>query len=467
MGQNTKSVADSLAYFGDAVKALDDSGKVGGYLIRFTDAAAKDLSGEYFTSETYLGAKEGDGADVVFHHGQPLPFKSGVPASVVAELNALQDHMFNPVKTKRDAIGIWAETVLDLRDEYEAAVYGMVKTGKLGWSSGAVGHLVKKAEDGHITRWPIGEASLTPQPCEPCNRVVPVKSLDSVPSKALDEPATEARALDTLAAKLTQHVDDLADGGLTRDDIIAKMAQEAGLEVEQVANMLKAEGDAPTAANLKAFARVLSVSYNTLRSYQQRDYAKTIKGMFAEMLAEPHSRLDIDSAYCKVIATLAAHALTGRAIEGTFDLEAKVKEATQEYAARLEAHTLTQVKFYVDAAADDAEPFSLQAVISVEDSVKQLSAIDLDAHSQLAVTAGRELTKRLQVNHQNRLKSGRVLSEKNRQRIAAFNASIEEMRTALQELLAESEPKASDAEKRAEHTAFLRLQQRIQKLGVN
>jgi hypothetical protein len=171
----------SLIYFGGTLKAMDDAGKIGGYLVRFSDdGKQKDLAGEYFTSKTYLGSHEGNGVDCIFHHAQPIPVKNNVSAAMKKEIAALQDVVFEPVKTKRDAVGIWAETVLDMADAYQAAVFGLVKAGKLGWSSGAVAHMVKRHSDGQITRWPIGEASITPCPCEPLNRAVDMDALRSI-----------------------------------------------------------------------------------------------------------------------------------------------------------------------------------------------------------------------------------------------------------------------------------------------
>jgi hypothetical protein len=151
---------DLLVFRGDAVKALDDGGKVGGYLVRFGSADQKDMDGDYFTRETYLGPRDGDGAECLFHHSRP----------VVKGLEGLADRTFSPIKTRRDEIGVWAETVLDLADEYEKAVHEMVKAGKVGWSSGSASHRVRKSADGCIKYWPICEGSLTPIPAEPRNR---------------------------------------------------------------------------------------------------------------------------------------------------------------------------------------------------------------------------------------------------------------------------------------------------------
>lgn len=168
-------------YFGDALKALDDQGKVGGYLVRFTNSKNKDLDGEYFTDQTYYGPNDGNGSDTIFHHAKSLPVASTqLTPAIKSQLEKLKDHLFDPGTVKRDAVGLWAEVVLDMADEYESMVYDLVQKGKLGWSSGAVGHMVKVASDGKIERWPIGEKSFTPRPAEPQNRVLALKSLEEV-----------------------------------------------------------------------------------------------------------------------------------------------------------------------------------------------------------------------------------------------------------------------------------------------
>lgn len=182
-------MSDTLVYFGGQLKALDNNGKVGGYLVRFDTV---DLTGERFTAKTYLGSRDGDGVDTLFHHGQPLPIElRGLSASAKEEIERFQLHLFAPVKTKRDAIGVWAETVLRLSDDYEAHVFRFAKAGRLGWSSGALGHQVIKTADGEIVRWIIGEASLTPTPAEPLNRAVTLKSIESLKFVPLDEGADD------------------------------------------------------------------------------------------------------------------------------------------------------------------------------------------------------------------------------------------------------------------------------------
>ena len=81
---------------------------------------------------------------------------------------------------KFDDVGLWFEAQLEMRDDYEKMIYDLAEQGKLGWSSGAAGHLVEFEPVGktlHIKSWPIAEASLTPTPAEPRNTAISVKSL--------------------------------------------------------------------------------------------------------------------------------------------------------------------------------------------------------------------------------------------------------------------------------------------------
>jgi hypothetical protein len=105
-------------------------------------------------------------------------------------------------------VGIFAETVLRLADEYEAAVFGLVRAGKLGWSSGSLAHLVRITSDGEITRWPIGEASLTFSPAEPLNRAITVESMRTTVAsiESRDLAAIRARN-DALRERLAREQD--------------------------------------------------------------------------------------------------------------------------------------------------------------------------------------------------------------------------------------------------------------------
>lgn len=174
---------DALIFFGDAVKALGD-GKVGGHLIRFGGPADTDIDGEFFTADTDFGAANEVG--VYYHHGLD---------------NKIGARRIGRTSLTRDDVGVWVEAQLDLRDQYEQEIYKMAEAGKLGWSSGAVSHLVRREPAGKTTRiavWPIGEASLTPTPAEFRNAALPIKALMGTASK-LTEGIAEADDAKTIS----------------------------------------------------------------------------------------------------------------------------------------------------------------------------------------------------------------------------------------------------------------------------
>lgn len=154
---------DNLIFFGDAVKALGE-GKVGGYLVRWGNPDMPDLTGDFFTPDSDLGVEPESRLPVYYDHGMDNHFKH---------------KKIGRGKVSFDDVGAWFEAQLEMRDEYERSIYKLAEAGKLGWSSGAAGHLVDKELVGKswlIKSWPIAEASLTPTPAEPRNAAISIKS---------------------------------------------------------------------------------------------------------------------------------------------------------------------------------------------------------------------------------------------------------------------------------------------------
>jgi HK97 family phage major capsid protein len=175
---------DALMYFGDTVKALGE-GKIGGYLVKHSGSTDPDLTADYFDASTDIHAPEA--LPVLYQHG----FDTKIGKRVIGK-----------AKTGRDDVGLWIEAQLDMRDEYEKAVYALAEKGKLGWSSGALSHLVEREPVGksmHIKTWFIGEASLTPTPAEPRANVIPIKSLIT-PEAASADKGTEIEKEESNAA---------------------------------------------------------------------------------------------------------------------------------------------------------------------------------------------------------------------------------------------------------------------------
>jgi len=132
-----------------AVKALGN-GRIGGYGVVFTGPQARDLQGDYFTPDTELLTEFYKNLPMFYQHGQD--HRLGKRVIGAAEM------------VKRDDTGVWYEAQLNLRDQYEQAVYELVEKGALGYSTGSLPHLVERASDGKLISWPVAELTLTPTP---------------------------------------------------------------------------------------------------------------------------------------------------------------------------------------------------------------------------------------------------------------------------------------------------------------
>ena len=172
-----KAIDESLITFGAEVKALG-GGKVGGYLVRFSTSADPDLTGDFFTKQTDFGGATR--SDVYYQHG--LDAKIGKRKIGDASLTF-------------DDVGAWVDAQLNMRDEYEKAIYQLAEKNKLNWSSGTAAHLVERKPAGkahEIIKWPLGlDASLTPTPAEPRNSAIPLKSFQPTTLEVEATPQAE------------------------------------------------------------------------------------------------------------------------------------------------------------------------------------------------------------------------------------------------------------------------------------
>lgn len=230
-GQLPMSEPDVFVYYGGAVKALGD-GKVGGYLVEFSDPETKtgspDLDRDYFAADTDYDLEENKSATVYYDHGRDP---------------VLKRRKLGRVAMRVDDVGVWVEGQLNRRDEHEKAIYRLAELGKLGWSSGTAPHLVDRKSVGNfkkIVSWPLGDdASLTPTPASytKTNQVVALKSV-AVPTLAemvaeVLKPEPEVKAtpisiptLDAItapAAKAT--IDEYSDSVVTAVDGLTQHAE--------------------------------------------------------------------------------------------------------------------------------------------------------------------------------------------------------------------------------------------------
>jgi len=174
IGQGVKMIeldTDGIVNRGGPLKALGN-GRVGGYLIMFSkDETDVDLTGDWFWTGTKFVWSPRETRPVLYHHG--LDEKLG---------KTFLGSGWTQVKV--DEVGLWVETQLKMRDEYEAAVYGLATKRRkdnrpaMGLSSGTANHMIEKQPNGRIDLWPVIEGSFTPTPADP--REQHIRSIKSV-----------------------------------------------------------------------------------------------------------------------------------------------------------------------------------------------------------------------------------------------------------------------------------------------
>lgn len=186
------------------VKSLSPS-RVGSYLCLWGSPQEADIAGEWFSKNTQelTAVFDGVGAiPAIYHHAIDDTLKSMVIGAV--------DTM------KADDVGLWIEAQIKRRREYEKFIQPLIEQKALGWSSGTLpmARRVNKST-GEILRWPIVEASLTPQPAE-------MRMAHQWPIRNLKTAYTQAGLPIDILEKLTQ-------GGAPSN------AHEIALELERLA----------------------------------------------------------------------------------------------------------------------------------------------------------------------------------------------------------------------------------------
>lgn len=143
----------------------------------------RDGDGEYFTAKTDLCLDWfPDQRPLLYHHG----LDKALQVEVIGRVDC------KSLRTDED--GHWVKAQLDIRHRYYNQVKRLIGDDVLGGSSGSVEHLVKRAKNGHLDRWPWIEQSLTPAPCNPYSVVVKeaAKHYKSLDLEAPDEAALNA-----------------------------------------------------------------------------------------------------------------------------------------------------------------------------------------------------------------------------------------------------------------------------------
>ena len=237
-GEKDDSAMKSILVGGGAVKRIGDN-KIGGHFVIFSDPMTPDLSGQdYFNADTDFDTKDGDTKTLYFQHGFD---------------ETLGDAKIGIATVKRDDKGLyveaelkvmdpekWSDEVVAERKKYISKIMDLVDQGVLGYSSGAVSHLVRREAKGNATwikSWPLGEISLTHTPAEPRTQAVPIKSIptiklmsegdDSAGGFTLGHEASMGgmqRLHDHLEYKTWSNMYDHAEGKATKAELLQRHA---------------------------------------------------------------------------------------------------------------------------------------------------------------------------------------------------------------------------------------------------
>jgi len=112
--------------------------------------SGKDADGDYFSERTNFMLEVGDERPVLYYHGaDDRGFPTRTP-QVIGKARV----------SRRDSQGLWFDVVLDKAKEYSKRIYDAALEGLARASSGAVNYLVRRAGDGELLTWPIGELTL-------------------------------------------------------------------------------------------------------------------------------------------------------------------------------------------------------------------------------------------------------------------------------------------------------------------
>jgi len=255
---------DLLTSTVDNIKS-DRLGYVKGYLVRFGDTKNADLEGDYFTKSTDYGFPMTEGKrvplNVYYHHGMDAAVgKKSIGTGFI----------------KMDDTGLWYEAQLDMADEYGSMIAKLCKQGKMGFSSGAAGHLVERKSMGgaaEITRWPIAEASITPTPAEYRNSVKTLKEYYGMEPMMEEEEMVMAPMPEQSPEEYAMSVYDDAEGDLIHEGLEAYYDALCGA-IEMVSDQTMADAIidefARRAKGLYAMHGMKSVQPASLRGVERR-----------------------------------------------------------------------------------------------------------------------------------------------------------------------------------------------------
>jgi HK97 family phage major capsid protein len=259
---------------GYAVKFVEDgeAALVRGKGIVFGGA---DLEDDYFTRETDFGeTRPFEGMPVYYDHAR---------RSLKSQIGVVKSWMPGDE-------GIDVEIELDRSHQYYEMIAELVRTGRMGLSTGSLPQTYARMSDGEIKRWIVGEISLTMTPAEPRTIGVAAKSTEvtSTEDTAPSDAGTVSEPDDTE----TDHTHTEDDMPHDIDQIIAAAAEQAAEKAYARAQKEigdHAEGGITAKSASAPAVHVRSEDQKRAERYKAWD-AFYRKGEKAAVLEEPQER---------------------------------------------------------------------------------------------------------------------------------------------------------------------------------
>lgn len=214
-------VAIETRFVARAVKFVDGSDvEIEGLAIPFGGPfGGKDIDGEDFGPDT-------DFAFDLFPSGRPVLYDHGTDAAMKTTVQGRQ------VEHEVRDEGVWAKVQLDKSAKYHATVKRLIDQGLLFFSSGSAPQMAAKNADGHITRWPWLELSLTPTPANTLATFA-VKMADLVDHAEAAKVEITPAAIKAALTALDEQATDDDSGSESFDDHVARAVHLAEDVVER------------------------------------------------------------------------------------------------------------------------------------------------------------------------------------------------------------------------------------------
>lgn len=411
----------------------------------------RDTDGEYFSAKTDLCLDWfPTERPLLYHHG----LDGGPGVAAIGRVDS--------ATARKDVDGWWVRAQLDESNQYFDSIAQLVAEGKLYASSGAMPHLVRRGKGGELTRWPWVELSLTPTPANLFATVAPAEVAKHYKSAGLaftSKAELDSAGRDALSDADYAYID--GDGGrhLPINDAAHVRAALARF------NQTKFESDAAKEkARKKILAAAKKFGVDVSEDFAGGKAAGTIpaigddgdapEGSLEDLLQDLTRALNAGSmfasapfgdAYCYPVATFLTTLDAGYTIVKVcaYDDDEQPPFYRVEFSIGPDLEPVLGASApydlaYIPAIPEADEPGDM----GMGKSGTPLDATPLVLAAELARNLAAVVAARTKDVQRRRVKSGRVLSSANRQRLQALADAMKAAQGDLEALLTSTDPPA-------------------------